>query len=313
MNEWLVVLPLVVGVGLGFTLVISRVAVESFLRNSTIVHMRDEFGCPKTYYGRQYGVYIGWVYNPLSVAEEAIGLYNRAKSDPSARKRFFNCIDIILNHVVDRGNYAVVVYKFPWGYYGGLPAGWSSAMSQAAAILALYYAYKLSGNEEYRGYAKKLLKAFWIPVEEGGLSYKVGENGLWFEEYAHKDLSVKPFVLNGFMYALIRLYEYYVVSRDDEAFELFRRGMNALKAMIHLFDTGKWTKYDLVGTDASWPKHMLHVKFAERLYELTNDQLMKYYYEKFKGYRTSVEGLKRWARYYFAVLLRRIASMIGVK
>lgn len=132
-------------------------------------------------------------------------------------------------------------------------------MPQAAAILALYYAYLLSGDERYKGYIKKLLKAFWIPVEKGGLSYKVND-GLWFEEYTHKDAPMKPFVLNGFMHALIRLYEYYSISRDKEALELFNKGIRALKNMIHLFDTGSWTLYDLVGTEASWPKHKLSRK-----------------------------------------------------
>lgn len=61
-------------------------AAKRLLRNITYIRGEDKNGCPIIYYGRQYGVYIGWAYSPLVVAEEAIKLYDLAKSDPSARK-----------------------------------------------------------------------------------------------------------------------------------------------------------------------------------------------------------------------------------
>ncbi len=258
-----------------------------------------------TYYGTQQGVYIGWVYNPLIVADRALEYLAKGYL-----KRVKNCIKIILNHVERHKDYAVIVYKYPHPFYG-LPKGWRSCMAQGAALLLLYKARRLTDiDEKIREVLRLLLEGFKVKVEDGGLAYNV-DGGLWFEEYAHPLGRKKPFVLNGFMYSLIRLYEYYSLSKDEKALSLFKLGLKGLKKLIHKFDTGKWTYYDLLGTDASWPKHKLHVEFSKKLYEYTGDSDLGLYYRKFKNYMFGTEGVKHFAKYYSSRMVRKVALLFS--
>ena len=280
-----------------------NILTQSF-SNSTKHIIYDEKKCPIIYYGKQYGLEIGQAYNPLLVGNAAIKYYQiyLDTRDPIYKERFLHCINILIKLSKKRDNFIVITYPFPWKYYN-LPAGWASCMSQAAAVLAFYEAFLLTKNTTYKLLAKMALKAFMVPVDRGGLAYNV-DGGLWFEEYAYPNSTVKPFVLNGFLYSLIRLYQYYNLSGDIEAKYLFQRGLYALKKMLPLFDTGSWTKYDLVGTDAPWVKHELHVEFLRILYEYTGDIFIYQYYKKFSNYEKNIEGIKHFLRYYVALYIR---------
>ena len=204
----------------------------------------------------------------------------------------------------------MVVYRYPHPYYG-LPERWRSCMAQGAALLLFYQVRRLVGNDnDIVSVVRLLLNGFKVRVEDGGLAYDV-DGGLWFEEYAHPRGQKKPFVLNGFMYSLIRLYEYYKLSKDAEALDLFELGLRGLKKLIHRFDTGKWTLYDLLGTDASWPKHKLHVEFSRKLYMYTGDGDLGFYYRKFRSYMFGIEGVKHFAKYYSSRMVRKILLLFS--
>ena len=73
------------------------------------------------------------------------------------------------------------------------------------------------------------------------------ERYVWYEEYPFEE---GLFVLNGFMYSLIGLYDLSSASSApqearDEAKELFDEGIVSLKALLPLYDNGKGSNYDL--------------------------------------------------------------------
>jgi hypothetical protein len=53
-------------------------------------------------------------------------------------------------------------------------------------------------------------------------------------------------ILNGFIFALFGLYDYYRVTQDEHALELFNAGIETLRSKLHLYDTGRVTRYDLL-------------------------------------------------------------------
>lgn len=66
-----------------------------------------------------------------------------------------------------------------------------------------------------------------------------------YEEYPTTPAS---YVLNGFIYSLLGLYDLNNTAPQPiakEAGKLFRQGMMSLKKMLMLFDTGSGTNYDL--------------------------------------------------------------------
>ncbi len=101
-------------------------------------------------------------------------------------------------------------------------------------------------------------------------------------EYGYKG-EPKPKTLNGFIFALIGIHEYYRITKDDDALYLFNRGLDELKRHLDDYDTGSYTVYDLVGTPAG-KYHEVHVKQMLTMYNLTGDPIFLEYYEKWKAY-----------------------------
>lgn len=67
----------------------------------------------------------------------------------------------------------------------------------------------------------------------------------WYEEYPTKPAS---FVLNGFIYSLLGLYDLNATAPPHltkDVQNLYNQGMVSLKKMLVLFDTGSGTIYDL--------------------------------------------------------------------
>lgn len=132
--------------------------------------------------------------------------------------------------------------------FNELKQGWYSAMGQGHAISLLARAYyHSSGDERYLNAAFKGLKPFRIPSRQGGVLARFMGKFDWYEEYPTTPAS---YVLNGFIYSLLGLYDLSIIGPADnkgtmEAVVLFRQGMISLKKLLPLFDTGSGTYYDL--------------------------------------------------------------------
>lgn len=130
--------------------------------------------------------------------------------------------------------------------FAELKQGWYSAMGQGHAISLLARAYYHSnGNAKYLRAAVNGMKPFRVPSRQGGVLAKFMGKYDWYEEYPTTPAS---FVLNGFIYSLLGLYDLNATapsSLSREAGQLFEQGMTSLKKMLLLFDTGSGSIYDL--------------------------------------------------------------------
>nr|CAD7196457.1 unnamed protein product [Timema douglasi] len=127
-----------------------------------------------------------------------------------------------------------------------LEPGWYSAMGQGHAISVLARAYHHSGGDpQYLRAAVAALRPFRVTSAEGGVLSSFLGKFPWYEEYPTIPAS---FVLNGFIYSLLGLYDLKTISSPDyvkEAADLFDQGMSSLKRLLLLYDTGSGTSYDL--------------------------------------------------------------------
>lgn len=130
--------------------------------------------------------------------------------------------------------------------FAELKQGWYSAMGQGHAISLLARAYYHSnGDVRYLRAAMNGLKPFRVPSKQGGVLARFMGKFEWYEEYPTTPAS---FVLNGFIYSLLGLYDLNATaprSLSHEAGILFDQGMLSLKKMLSLFDTGSGSIYDL--------------------------------------------------------------------
>ncbi|KAG8291443.1 D-glucuronyl C5-epimerase [Homalodisca vitripennis] len=170
--------------------------------------------------------------------------------------------------------------------------GWLSAMGQGHGISVLARAYYHSGGErQYLDTALKALKPFRVLSKDGGvLALYLGQVP-WYEEYPTEPAS---FVLNGFIYSLIGLYDLLSLApalQAREAAALFHQGVKSLKKLLLAFDNGSGTNYDLrhltIGCApniARWDYHATHVNQLLLLATIDKDPLLATTAGRWVGY-----------------------------
>lgn len=245
--------------------------------------------------GKEGYVHIGEQRNPLIISSYGIIYYNRYLSgDASSKYAFLNCADWFIDNAAMRNGSLVWEYNYSWPTYNNTPS-FISGMTQSGAIRVLATAYKITGDKKYLQAAKGGLESFFKEVDQGGVTYKEPD-GWWYEEYAQPGLGIEPRVLNGHMTALIDLNEYYNLTGDDRAKELFNLGVSDLRAHLKSYDTGNWSRYDLAGNYATLGYHEIHMNQLAAIYNITGDAY-------FKNYRNS------WTYYELARLQEIMAGI----
>jgi hypothetical protein len=162
-------------------------------------------------------------------------------------------------------------------------------MAQARAILAMVEAHKLTNDSKYLDGAKRLLNAFYVDVEDGGIARKTDHDGWWFDKNAVKE-GTQPRILNGMMACLRDLYKYYEYSHDMDAKILFEKGILSLKNNIdkYYIDEPPFygsSYYDALGRPAGEMYHTYHVSLLSSLLEKKEDPVLRNYYDLWKAYR----------------------------
>lgn len=165
-------------------------------------------------------------------------------------------------------------------------------MGQGHGLSVLSRAYYHSGGDiRYLTAALRGLKPFRVTSSEGGVRATFADKYHWYEEYPTKPAS---FVLNGFIYSLLGLYDLITIAPPGQAQEaefLYNEGMISLKSMLTLFDMGSVTSYDLrhftIGIApnlARWDYHATHVNQLLLLSTIENEPLFKITAERWIGY-----------------------------
>ncbi|XP_018320352.1 D-glucuronyl C5-epimerase B [Agrilus planipennis] len=178
----------------------------------------------------------------------------------------------------ERGGWPNPVRRRIAAGFEDLEPGWYSAMGQGHALSVLARAYYHSGgNKEYLNSALLGLKPFKVLSSQGGVLAKFMDVHSWYEEYPTTPPS---FVLNGFIYSLLGLYDLMTIAPAEAktAEILYREGLSSLKRMLMIYDTGSGTTYDLRHVTlkiapnlARWDYHATHVNQLLLLSTIDND------------------------------------------
>lgn len=246
---------------------IRKIYSKNILRTKIVY---DSLGVPFVDYGYVEGIYVGKQRNPLTVSQRAIEYFESGK-----RKEFINCANWILGNSKSFGDYYILEYNFPWPIFNLTPP-WRSGMAQAQAMQALIKAYDITKNIEYLDCASKLLCSFFIEIEDGGVTYKTANNGWWYEEYADEGCE-KSMVLNGMMFTVIGIYEYYKYTESTEAKYLFEQGVVALRDNLYRYNKEGYSYYDILKHPAGRIYHKVYIQLLDSLYNITNEIPFKQY------------------------------------
>lgn len=216
---------------------------------------------------------IGLQHNPIAIAQWGLGNYNLAcRKDPGEyRVKFIRAADWLCRNLeTNRFGISVWNHHFDWEYRERLRAPWYSALAQGQGISLLLRAHGQTGNTHYLDTAVRAFTSFLLPIEKGGVQFVDERGDVWLEEYV---IFPPTHILNGFIWALWGVYDYYLASSEPRAHELFYRCAQTLVRNLHRYDLGYWSLYELSGARlrmvASPFYHHLHVVQLRILSELT--------------------------------------------
>jgi heparosan-N-sulfate-glucuronate 5-epimerase len=257
----------------------------------------DENGIPTIHYRGD----LGPRENPTTVCQYAMEYWEEwvtlCRATPVAydsRRRFLHCADWLLEHGVAVKDMLVWQYDFP--FYIAEPP-WISGMAQGHALQVLIRAYTLTREVKYKEAASKALSVFFADIAQGGVRIVEAEddNAWWYAEYTSPVR--QPKVLNGMLYALLGVQEYYGVTGDERARTIFDNGIRAVLLHLEDYDAGNWTWYDRDHELPARHYHKIHVNQLRRLFEITQEEKFWQTAEKWSGYPDP--GFFRKRRYIF--------------
>jgi len=232
---------------------------------------------------------VGKQYNPIAIAQYGLGHYNFYKR--TGEKKHYS---IFLKQAdwmernLERNPKGLHVWNhhFDWEYRQYLKAPWYSALSQGQGISLLIRAFVETKEKRYFDAVKNAFESFKKEISQGGVKY-TDENGfIWFEEAL---VNPPTHTLNGFIWALWGVNDYYIFAKEETAKTLFDEAVRTLEKNLDQFDIGFWSLYEQSGTMlkmvASHFYHSLHIVQLKIMYTLTKKEIFKKYAEKWSAYQ----------------------------
>ena len=222
---------------------------KSNILNNRVVEFDEDLGIPVNKYAHMedYHPY------PVSIGLFALEQYSKFIQN-SGDEHLSNfrkvCKWIIANQQSEGSWPCTFEYTFFKDRGGYMPKGWVSALAQGYCISSLCryleHVRTNEGDKELESIItskiENALKPFDVDVEFGGIKRLFMGEYIFYEEYP----TPKPsFVLNGFIFSLLGLYDAWKVIESDDAKRLYLAGIRTLVAILPFFDLGDRTSYDL--------------------------------------------------------------------
>jgi heparosan-N-sulfate-glucuronate 5-epimerase len=194
---------------------------------------------------------------------------------------FMTQVKWLFHNLTIKKNYAFWEHRYTLPYYDfTLP--WVHGLGQALGMTALLKAYQLTKKKPYLKAAEQVLHSFDVDVSHGGVQYVDEAGDVWFEEYA---VLPPPHVLNGFITILFGLHEFHRITQNENAKQLWEKGLTTVTKHIDEFDTGYWSLYELLrGIPATKNYHRMHIWQLEVLHQLTGKDIFQIYAKRWKAY-----------------------------
>lgn len=191
-----------------------------------------------------------------------------------------------LDHAITAGHHLVDLshgfdgamffpYHFDYSVHGNkanaMVAPWYSGMAQGQVLSLFSRLGELTSEAEWQEAAAATLLSFnfvngksepWIiDIDE--------DNSTWIEEYP---IEQEKHVLNGFMFAMFGLYDYYAWQGDAFAKKVFLQSLHTLRLNVESFrNPGAISVYCLAHRRNSNGYHPIHIGQLQAMTRMTND------------------------------------------
>ncbi len=240
-------------------------------------------GTPLYHYGRRDNVNIGYKYNPniyAWLADKEYKWYKKGNKKDS-KEKILKYADAVIERHIESNENAIIDLDFAWPPYN-ITHTWHSALVNGRLLQLLMRAYELSNEDKYLNACNEIIDTFFIDIDKNGVRLVLNENEWWYEEYATNEIE-PPLVLNGMISATRCIYDYYKLTNNEKAEELFKKGMNAIKNSLHLYDRNGYSYYDRTGRICSPYYHDFHINLMDYLRNEFKDEIFEEYYKKWNN------------------------------
>jgi heparosan-N-sulfate-glucuronate 5-epimerase len=232
------------------------------------------FYSPKDAAGLPLRVYksVGRQYNPTRIAGYGLAHFNRylASSRSECRETFMKTADWFA--AAGDGRWSC---HFDWN---DLKAPWISCLAQGQGISVLARAYHLTGEAKYLKSARMALTPLSQPLLIGGVRSHLDDASEFLEEYPS---SAPVHVLNGFLFALIGIYDLMRLEPASGPSVGFDELVQSLESNIGKWDLGYWSAYDVstaacgIRNAATMAYHRLHITLLRFLGTMLNRGVLR--------------------------------------
>jgi len=155
-----------------------------------------------------------------------------------------------------------IAWEYMFQFDGGKPP-WTSGLSQGTALQVLARSWSRFKEPALLDAAHQAVGVFQTPPASG-VQVKTAAGSLYAEyTYAPSDR-----ILNGFIQAVVGLYDYTQITKDPLGLKLFEAGDAQARVETPRFDTGAWSMYDQY-SESNLNYHELLTEFLAHLCERT--------------------------------------------
>ncbi len=195
------------------------------------------------------------------------------------RKKLIACADWAVDNQQNDGSWVTFAYENPEHPY--------SSMAQGEGISMLIRAHIETQDDKYLSAIHKAKDFMLKPISDGGATNYSGED-VYLYECTHD-----PLILNGWIFSLWGLYDYYKYLNDSEVQDVLDATLASLKKKLPEFDIKYWSKYEDGKRICSPFYHKLHIAQLTVMYDLFGDSIYKEYADKWETYQNSFWKPKR--------------------
>jgi len=169
-------------------------------------------------------------------------------------------------------NFELILHDIPSEI---LTSPWYSGMAQGEALSAFVRLYNLTNDNKYMTVIEKIFKSFSNFKKENfpWIVYVDKSDYYWIEEYPMNEAT---HVLNGFIYAIYGLYDYYQLKKDQLSRTLIEASLTTLsKYLIEYRVKGYKSYYCLKHKAQGEFYHRVHIIELKKLSEISGYSYFK--------------------------------------
>jgi hypothetical protein len=155
-----------------------------------------------------------------------------------------------------------IAWEYLFNFDGGTPP-WTSGLSQGTALQVLARSWQRFKEPALLSAAQQALGIFQTSPPNG-VRVKTAA-GNYYAEYTY---APSDKILNGFIQAVVGLYDYTSITKDPLGLQLFEAGDAEARVEVPHYDTGAWSLYDQYG-ESNLNYHELLSEFLQHLCERT--------------------------------------------